>query len=115
MIVIKDFKTIKKEDGESFNTLIVQGGVEPVKSQKTGKLYFTARKATVPTTFDQETCKSVIGTSFEGEIKKVMCDPYKYLIKDTGEEIELKHRWEFIDNNLDLIEKQVVSDSEIIQ
>lgn len=115
MIVIKDFKTVKKDNGESFNTLIVQGGIEVVKSQKTGRLYFTARNATVATTFDQETCKSIIGVSFEGQIKKVICDPYKYLIQDTGEEIELSHRWEYIDENLDLIEKQLVPETELIQ
>ena len=97
MVVIKDFKTIKKDNGETFNTLILQGGVEPVKSQKTGRIYFTARTARVPTTFDEATCKGVIGSTFSGEIKKVSCDPYSLVIEDTGEVIDLSHRWEYVD------------------
>ena len=115
MVIIKDYQKITKDDGEAFFTLVVQGGVEPVKSQKTGRIYFTARTARVPTTFDEKTCKSVIGTEFDGEIKKVTCEPYKYVIKDNGEEIELKHRWEFVDESLDLIQKHVVNTTEEIK
>lgn len=114
MVVIKDFKTVKKDNGETFFTLIVQGGVEPVKSKKTGRIYFTTRTARVPTTFDEETCKGVIGTTFEGEIKKVACDPYKFVIQETGEEVELEHRWEYVDETLDLLHEHVVPKTEAI-
>ena len=113
MVTIKDLKTIKKDDGEEFYCLIVEGGIQPVKSQKTGRMYFTTRTATVPTTFDLKTCKKVIGTSFEGEVRKVACDPYDYTIEDTGETIELKHRWEFIDDTLDVLEEHVVETAKI--
>lgn len=55
MVIIKDLKPIKKKDGETFYALVVEGSVEPVRSEKTGRIYFTARRATVPTTFDEKT------------------------------------------------------------
>jgi len=111
MVTIKDLKTIKKENGEEFHCLIVEGGVQPVKSKRTGRIYFTARHATVPTTFDLKTCKKVIGTSFDGEVRKVSCDPYSYVIEDTGETIELDYRWEFVDDTLDVLEEHVVKET----
>ena len=108
MVRIIDFKTRSNEEGEEFNVLIVQGGVEPVKSKETGKLYFTARKASVPSTFDAETCKTLIGESFEGTIEKVSCEPYEYTIADTGEVIELDYRFEYVDETLDLVEQNTV-------
>jgi hypothetical protein len=52
-------------------SIVLQGGVEPVKSQATGKVYFTARTANVPATFDEITCRSLVGSQFEGIIRKV--------------------------------------------
>ena len=114
MVTIKDFKTITKSDGEKFYALVVQGGVEAVKSQKTGRLYFTIRTSTVPTTFDEKTCRSVLGTQFNGEVKKVECKPYEYVVESTGEIIELSHRWEFVDEDLQLLNDHVVSQTSLI-
>lgn len=115
MVTIKNFKTIKKADGEEFHCLIVEGGIQPVRSQKTGRIYFTTRTATVPTTFDLRTCKKVVGTSFVGEVKKVPCEPYQYTIEDTGEVIDLNYRWEFVDDTLDILEQHVVGETEKIK
>ena len=115
MVIVKDLKPIKKKDGETFYALIVEGSVEPVRSEKTGRIYFSTRRATVPTTFDERTCKKVIGTEFEGEVRKKVCEPYKYIIEDTGEEIELSHRWEFVDESLEMLEKHIVKVTETIK
>lgn len=114
MVTIKNYKTIKKEDGTEFYALILEGGIEPVISERTGRTYFTTRSATVPTTFGEETCKSVIGTQFPGVIKKIQCEPYQYTIKDTGETIELSHRWEYVDENLQVLNNHVVKDTNIM-
>lgn len=115
MVTIKNYKTITKDDGEKFYALILEGGIEPVLSQKTGRTYFTARTATVPTTFGEETCKSAIGTQFLGVIKKVECEPYEYTLQNTEETIELSHRWEYVDDNLQVLSEHVVKDTETIQ
>lgn len=115
MVTIKDYKTITKEDGEKFYALIVQGGVEPTKSENTGRLYFTARTANVPTTFDETTCKSVLGTSFDGHILKVQCESYDYTVESTGEVIELSHRWQYVDEELQMLNDHVVQRTEKIK
>lgn len=115
MVTVKDYKTITNRDGENFYALVVTGGVQPVKSQRTGRIYFTTRTATVPTTFDEETCKKVLGTTFNGEVERVECEPYEYTIEDTGEVIELSHRWEFVDDALEMLEKHLVDKKEKIK
>ncbi|MGJ5642893.1 hypothetical protein [Formosa sp. S-31] len=114
MVTIKDFKSITKENGEVFYALILQGGVEPVKSSRTGRTYFTCRTATVPTTFDEQTCRLAVGTQFDGIIKKINCEPYSYTIESTGEIIELNHRWEYVDEELDVFQEHVVEKTDQI-
>lgn len=113
MVTIVDFKSYKREDGSIFNSLVVQGGVEAVKSQETGKMYLTAKTARVPSTFDEMTCKSLIGEQLPGKVCKVETDPYEYALPDTGEIVSLRHRYEYLTEdkavlNDNLIEEEVV-------
>lgn len=97
MVRISNYQKRTTEEGKEFFTLELQGGVEIVKSQETGKNYMTARKASMSCTFDELTCQSLIGTELPGSVKKVECDAYEYTIKDTGEVITLNHRFEYVD------------------
>jgi hypothetical protein len=108
MVSVIGYKSIEKENGEEFLVLVVQGGVEPVKSQATGKMYFTARTVNVPATFDEDTCKSLIGSQFEGIIKKVKAEPYGYTIKETGEMVQRTFRYEYVTDTEEIIKEQVV-------
>lgn len=98
MVKIINYKKHITEDGRGFLVLVVQGGIEMVQSQKTGGFYATIRQANVPSTFDEETCKALIGTELSGSVQKVETEPYEYTIKETGEVIELEHRWEYNPN-----------------
>jgi hypothetical protein len=113
MVSVIDYKSVEKENGEEFLMLVLQGGIEPVKSQATGKMYFTARTVKVPATFDEATCKSLIGSQFEGTIVKVPSDSYEYTIKETGEIVTINHRYEFV-TGVDAILKEQVVDSELV-
>lgn len=93
MVRIIGFKERQKEDGETFFVLEVQGGIEMVLSQSTGNYYATAKKATVSSTFDEQTCLAILGTEMPGTIVKQECEPYSYVVKETGEEITLSHRY----------------------
>lgn len=95
MVTIINYKERQKEDGISFFVLEIQGGIEMLQSQRTGNFYATAKKAFLPSTFDELTCKALIGTQMPGSIEKVACEPYEYTIKDTGEIIVLSHRFSF--------------------
>jgi len=96
MVKIIDFKEMENEAGEKFCTLILQGGVEMVKSKSTGKFYATARTSSVISTFDAHTCNQLIGEQMPGNIKKVDCEEYDYTVKESGEVIKLTHRYEYV-------------------
>ena len=93
MVRIVNYIERVSEDGSSFFALEVQGGIEMIRSKKSGNLYATAKKATIPSTFDEETCQGLIGTELEGNVVKKPCEPYQYKIKETGEVIELHHTY----------------------
>lgn len=111
MVRIISYKERQKDDGTSFFVLELQGGIEMVQSQETGNFYATAKRAFIPSTFDEITCKSVIGTEMPGIITKEECEPYDYVIKETGEEITLSHRWVYAPNNVP-VEKEFTADVE---
>ena len=92
MVTIINYKERQREDGTSFFVLEVQGGIEMIKSAKTGLYYASAKRATVSSTFDEATCNALIGTQMPGAIQKVACDPYEYTVRESGEVITLNHR-----------------------
>ncbi|MCB4807542.1 hypothetical protein LG651_04715 [Tamlana sp. 62-3] len=96
MVRIINYKERQKEDGTSFFVLELQGGIEMVISKTTGKFYATAKRAFIPSTFDEQTCSALIGTEMPGKIIKEDCEPFNYVIKETGEEIVLSHTWVYV-------------------
>ncbi len=92
MVRIINYKKRVAENKEFF-VLEVSGGIEMVLSKTTGMYYATSKKATITSTFDEETCKSLIGSEFPGSIVKEECESYEYTIQDTGEIITLSHRY----------------------
>jgi len=96
MVKIIDYKVRSNRDGDVFLALIVIGGIELVKSKETGLYYATSKKASIPSTFDEETCKSLIGEKLEGTVQKMDCEPYEITDQDTGEIRVLDFRWVFV-------------------
>ncbi len=82
-------------DGEQFFALILQDGLQLVKSKETGNYYATAKSTSITSTFSEEVANSMIGQEIPGTIQKVECEPYSYTIKETGEVVDLSHRWEY--------------------
>lgn len=93
MVRIIDFKKRQTEDGKEFFVLEISGGLEMIKSQITNQFYATSKKAFISSTFDEQTCKALIGTEMFGCVVKQACEPYEYVVKDTGEVIVLSHRY----------------------
>ena len=114
MVTVIDFKERQSGDGEKFYVLILQGGIEMVKSKETNRFYATAKKASISSTFDENTCKTLIGATFPGSIKREECDEYEYTIVDTGEVISLKHRWTYVDNVEEVAERVLVDAAAVI-
>jgi len=107
MVRIVNYKTRQKEDGTNFYLLEVQGGIEMVLSKTTGQYYATAKRATVSTTFDESTCKGLVGEEMGGRIVKVPTEAYAYTIKETGEEIMLEHRYSYLPDGVSTEEEKL--------
>lgn len=96
MVTIVDYSKRVNSDGKEFNVLILQGGLELVKSSQTGRYYATAKKASLSSTFNEELCKTLNGQQLPGAIMKVECEPYEFTVPETGEILTLNHRWEYL-------------------
>lgn len=94
MVKIIDYQKRKNDEEKEFFVLILQSGIEIIKSQN-GGMYATAKKATLPSTFTEETCKQLIGQELMGSIQKVECEPYEFVIPETSEIISRNHRYEY--------------------
>lgn len=100
MVTVTSFKTKQNDEGKSFCSLQLQGGIESVKG-KSGRHYLTARTCWISTTFSEETCRSLVGTTLPGKVAKVPCEPYEYTAKDSGEVITLDFSWEYQPDDTD--------------
>lgn len=96
MITIVGYAPRQNSLGETFYSLLLQGGVEMVKSQTTGNYYATARRTSVTSTFDEPTCKALIGEKLQGHVVRMECEPYDFTIQQTGEVIKIQHRWVYV-------------------
>jgi hypothetical protein len=91
MVQVIGWQKRHKENGDSFNVLNLQGGVEMMKSSTTGKFYATARKANLVCTFNEAMCQSLVGQQLPGTIEKQKCEPYEYAIPNSDEKVMLTH------------------------
>ena len=112
MVTITDFMKRQNREGVEFNALILQGGIELVKSKETGSWYATSKKASITSTFDDATCQNLIGQQIPGSVQKVECEPYDFTNKETGEVLTLTHRWIFQKEG-ETIEEKVIADSKV--
>lgn len=85
MVKIVNYVERKTDDGKKFFILLLEGKPEMKKSQTTGNFYISVKKATIPATFGEETCKSMIGQEIAGSIVKIEVEPYEYANPETGE------------------------------
>jgi len=106
MVTVTSFDKRMSEDGRVFFTLTIQGGVEIVQSAN-GKSYFTARKTSIPSTFDEHICESMIGMQLPGDVERIECEEYEYVNKETGEVITLHHTYNYVPEEKKQVEKSV--------
>jgi hypothetical protein len=113
MVTIIDYKERHREDGSSFYVLEIQGGIELVMSQQTGQYYVTAKRAFIPSTFNEDVCASLVGSTIPGSIAKQECEPYEFVVKETGEMVTSSHRWMYVPEPSEL-EAKSNANSELI-
>lgn len=93
MVTVTSYAERQNKKGEKFYSLILSGDLEMVMSEESGRYYATAKTASITSTFDEATCQKMVGKKLPGRIAKVAADPYDYTVRETGEVIQLKHRW----------------------
>jgi hypothetical protein len=113
MVTIIDFVKRKNLKGEEFNALVLAGGIELVKSRESGRYYATAKKSSIPSTFDEATCRSLIGTQIPGSIQRVESEPFEFTVPSSGEVLTLNHRWIYLKEG-ETLEEKVIADSKVV-
>ncbi len=96
MTTVIGYSLKENKQGKKFVNLELQGDIVMVQSQENGRYYATAKKASISSTFDEETAIELVGKEIPGRIEKVDCLEYEYTIASTGETIMLSHRYEFV-------------------
>ncbi len=95
MVKIINAHTRKGERGH-YVSLELQGSVEIVQSQNTGRFYVTARRCFIGSTLDIETARQSIGSQLPGNIVRVKTDPYEYALPESGEMLTLEHSYQYV-------------------
>ena len=95
MVQVTNFHEVETKEGKTFISLELTGGLELVQSQSTGKMYATVRKCRIPSTFDANIAKMMVGTQLDGEVVRVETDSYDYVNKRTGEVMSLQHSYAY--------------------
>jgi hypothetical protein len=112
MVTIVDFVKRLNKEGKEFNALILQGGIELVKSKETGNYYATSKRASISSTFDDATCRNLIGQEIPGSVQRVESLPYEFTNKQTGEVLTLTHRWVYQKEG-ETVEEKVIADTKV--
>lgn len=114
MVTVTGFMERKRKDGSSFIVLEITGGVELVQSSNTGNFYATVRKCSIPSTFDENVAKGLIGSQIPGDIVRVSVDPYNYVNKRTGQIMQLQHSYAYRpEGSLELIGQTQINELEM--
>jgi hypothetical protein len=82
MVTITGLEKRKSADGKEFTVLNLLGSIEVAISKATWKPYLTARKTSIPCTFDEVMAKNLVGQTLAGEIEKMF---EVLVIQDVGE------------------------------
>ena len=95
MVTITGTEKRKNLLGIEFNVLILQGDLEVAVSKETGKPYMTARKTSIPCTFDEVMAKTLIGQKLPGTVERIEVKGYDFVIPTTGKKIKLTHSFQY--------------------
>jgi hypothetical protein len=113
MVTIVGYRERQNLAGIKFYSLVLQGGLEMVKSKQTGRYYATAKRTSVTSTFIEEYCKELVGQKLPGSIQRMPCEPYEFTIPETGEIIKLDYRWIYLKEGETV--DSVVQEEEVVQ
>jgi len=91
-----NIRTQKDNEQKTYISLELEGDIEMVQSQSTGRFYATVRRCAISSTFDQLTAERMVGKQMPGSIERIPCEPYDYTIEATGEVMKIGYRWGYV-------------------
>jgi hypothetical protein len=97
---------LREGEKGTFVSLELQGDIELVQSQNTGRFYATNRKCFIGSTFDLPTAETFIGKKIPGSIVRVQSEPYDFTIPETGEVITLAHSYSYVPDSKEALVTQ---------
>jgi hypothetical protein len=92
--IVGSEKRIAKS-GKEFHVMVLQGDIEIAVSKETGKPYLTARKTSIPCTFEESIAKTLIGHQLPGGIERIEVKQYEFVVPSTGKKIKLSHSYQY--------------------
>ena len=95
MVTVTNFVPRTRKDGTTFIALEISGGLELIQSSSSGSFYATVKKTTIPSTFDENIAKTLIGSQIPGNVVRIQVEQYDYINKRTGEVMKLQHSYSF--------------------
>jgi hypothetical protein len=93
MLTISNYKRCTSQEGREFFALTLQGDLT-VSQSENGNFYLTANKASLPTSFNEAVCQTLIGKTLSGSIQKVPCEAYDFT-NQAGETVTLNYRYQY--------------------
>lgn len=96
MVTVSSFVVRQSEKGDPFIALVLEGDLELVKSRNSDRFYATTKKCSISTTFNEKMASLQVGKQLPGRIIKQECDPYEYLVPESGEVVKLSHTWMYV-------------------
>ena len=113
MVTITDYKTCISQEGKAFFAISLQGEATIAQSEN-GNFYLTASKVSLPTSFNEKMCQTLVGKTLPGSIQKVPCQAYEFT-RETGETVTLNYRYQYSPKEEDTAVKQVSNPAEMQQ
>ena len=114
MVTVIGYAVRQRKDGSTFIALELSGGLEMQQSQTTGNFYATTKRCSIPSTFDENFAKMMVGEKIEGDVVRVEADPYEFLNQRTGEIMLLQHSYAYRPKgSVELIGNTQVSDLQL--
>jgi len=95
MVTIIGTETRITKAGKEFHVMVLQGDIEVAISKETGKPYLTARKTSIPCTFDETIAKTLVGHQLPGGIERIEVEQYEFKVPSTGKKIKLTHSYQY--------------------
>jgi hypothetical protein len=95
MVTIIGTETRITKAGKEFHVMVLQGDIEVAISKETGKPYLTARKTSIPCTFDEDIAKTLVGQKLPGGIERIEVEQYEFKVPSTGKKIKLAHSYQY--------------------